>query len=278
MPGLTIQITQTFPSSHPTMTTPSSFLASILALAFFLATLPQSYSQQNNTYATCSQSFSCGTLTNISYPFWGGNRPQFCGRNGFKLTCMHDQNTSLQVGSQNFHVLHINQTASTMRMVRTDLVYDSCSSNFTNTSLSSSPFSFLPTVQNVTVFYECPSQNSVGGNTFTCRNDTNKHAFYAVNETQLKQLQNCGVSVMVQVSQGVVWDSENGIDALKKALDQGFDVKFDAEWTSQCTACRDSGGACGTNEKNSDQFSCYCSDETHGSVCSTHKTETFQLT
>ncbi|ESW32389.1 hypothetical protein PHAVU_002G318300 [Phaseolus vulgaris] len=271
MPGLTIQITQTFPSSHPTMTTPSSFLASILALAFFLATLPQSYSQQNNTYATCSQSFSCGTLTNISYPFWGGNRPQFCGRNGFKLTCMHDQNTSLQVGSQNFHVLHINQTASTMRMVRTDLVYDSCSSNFTNTSLSSSPFSFLPTVQNVTVFYECPSQNSVGGNTFTCRNDTNKHAFYAVNETQLKQLQNCGVSVMVQVSQGVVWDSENGIDALKKALDQGFDVKFDAEWTSQCTACRDSGGACGTNEKNSDQFSCYCSDETHGSVCSTHK-------
>lgn len=95
-----------------------------------------------------------------------------------------------------------------------------------------------------------------------------------VNGTQLRQfpgLQNCGVSVLVQVSEGVVWDSGNGIEPLKKALDQGFDVKFDAEWSSQCTACRDSGGACGTNENDSDQFSCYCSGGTRGSVCSTHE-------
>ncbi|CAJ1936850.1 unnamed protein product [Sphenostylis stenocarpa] len=274
MPGFTFHITPTFPSIHVTMTTPSSFLASILALAFFFATLPQSYSQENNTYTICSQSFSCGTLTNISYPFWGGNRPQFCGRNGFKLTCMHNQNTSVQVGSLNFHVLHINQTASTMRMVRTDLVYDRCSSNFTNTSLSASPFSFLPTVQNVTVFYECPSDNSVVGNNFTCQNDRNKHAFYVVNGTQLKQfpgLQKCEISVLVQVSHDVVWGSENGIEALKKALGQGFDVTFDAEWSSQCKACRNSGGACGTNENDSAQFSCHCSGGTRGSVCSDHK-------
>lgn len=275
--GFAIQIpTTTF---YVTMNTSrSSFLSSILTLAFFfLTTLPQSYSQKNDTHSICSQlSFSCGTLRNISYPFWGGNRPQFCGRNGFKLTCMHDQNTSVQVGSQRFNVLNINQTASTLRMARTDLVYDRCSSNFTNTSLSVSPFSFPSTVQNVTIFYECPSGiNSVVGNNFTCQNDSNnKHAFYVVNGTQLKQfpgLQKCGVSVQMQVSEGVVWDSEGGIGALEKALEKGFDVRYDAELSSQCTACRDSGGACGTNENDLAQFSCYCSGGTHGSLCSTHK-------
>ncbi|KAL2342468.1 hypothetical protein Fmac_003753 [Flemingia macrophylla] len=248
----------------------SSFLASILILAFFISTLPQSYSQENDTFSICSQSFSCGTLTNISFPFWGGDRPHFCGRNGFNLACMHNHNTSLQLGSQNFNVLNINQTASTLRLVRTDLVYDRCSSNFTNTSLSATPFSFLPTVQNVTVFYDCPSEKSVVGNTFTCRNDSNKHAFYVVNGTQLKQfinLNKCGVSVQLQVSQGVVWDSEAGVGALS----QGFDVGYDAEWSSQCTACTESGGACGTDENDSAKFSCYCSGGTHGSVCSTQK-------
>ena len=113
------------------------------------------------------------------------------------------------------------------------------------------------------------------GNNFTCQNDSNnKHAFYVVNGTQLKQfpgLQKCGVSVQMQVSEGVVWDSEGGIGALEKALEKGFDVRYDAELSSQCTACRDSGGACGTNENDLAQFSCYCSGGTHGSLCSTHK-------
>ncbi|RDY09122.1 LEAF RUST 10 DISEASE-RESISTANCE LOCUS RECEPTOR-LIKE PROTEIN KINASE-like 2.1, partial [Mucuna pruriens] len=253
-------------------TTPT-FLLSILTLTFFLATLPQSYSQENDTYSICSQSFSCGTLSNISYPFWGGNRPQFCGRDGFKLACMHNQSAWIQVGSQKFNVLNLNQTASTLRMVRRDLVYDHCSSNFTNTTLSAGPFSFLPTVQNVTVFYKCPSGNSIVGNTFTCWNDSS-NAFYVVNGTQLKQfpgLGKCGLSVQVQVSEGVVWDSEGGVGALEKALDHGFDVGYDAEWSSQCTACRESGGACGTNENDSAQFSCYCSAGTRASVCSTHE-------
>ena len=249
---------------------PSLTFTSILTITivFFLTTLPQSYSQKNDTYSICSQPFSCG-LINVSYPFWGGNRPQFCGSRGFKLTCMNNQNTSIQVGSQKFHLLSINQTARTMRMVRTDLVYDHCSSSFINTSLSGSPFHSLPTVQNVTIFYDCPSGNSVVGNTFTCRNDSSKHGFYVVNGTQLQQFQNCRVSVQVQVSRDVVWDpAENG---LKKALDQGFDVQYDAEWASQCTACMESGGTCGTNENDSPQFSCYCPGGTHDSACPTHK-------
>lgn len=275
MLGFSIKINPTFPSTYAIMGTHFPFFTSILTIVFFLTALPQYYSQNNDTFSICSQSFSCGSLRNVSYPFWGGNRPHFCGSLGFKLSCMHNQITSIQVGSQNFNVLNINQTASTMRMVRTDFVYDHCSSNFTNTSLSASPFHFLPTVQNLSIFYQCPSWNSTVGNTFTCQNDSNKHAFYVVNGTQLQQLpglkKNCRVSIQVQVSQDVVLDSGNGVEALKNVLDGGFDVKFDAEWSSQCRTCKESGGVCGTNEKDSSQFSCYCISGSHDSACPTHK-------
>jgi hypothetical protein len=138
------------------------FLASsiLFTIIFFSTTLPQSISQKNDTFSTCNQSyFTCGTDTNVSFPFWGNNRPNFCGKNEFKLTCMNNsQNTSMQIGSQNFNVLNINQNASTMKIVRTNLVNDICSSNFTNTSLNGSPFTLLPNVKNLTIFYDCPIQ------------------------------------------------------------------------------------------------------------------------
>ncbi|RYR20620.1 hypothetical protein Ahy_B03g065811 isoform B [Arachis hypogaea] len=233
---------------------------------FFFITLQQSYSENNDTsYSICSKPFSCGTrITNASYPFWGGNRPQFCGTNGFKLTCTNNT-TSLQIGLQKFHVLAINQTQSTMRLVRTDFVYDRCSSNLTNTSLNGSPFHFLPnTLHNITIFYDCPSGSHYTNN-FTCQNDSSKRGFYAVNGTQAQQFRNCGVSVQVQVS-GSVGNN------LKGALDEGFDVQYDADLSSKCKTCTESGGVCGTNnETDSSQFSCYCPTGTHASACSSHK-------
>jgi len=251
----------------------------LFTIIFFSTILPQSNSQKNDTFSTCNQSyFTCGTNTNVSFPFWGKNRPNICGKNEFKLTCMHNQNTCIQIGSQKFNVLNINQTASTMKIVRTNLVNDICSSNFTNTSLNGSPFTYLPNVQNLTVFYNCPIENSsiIGKNinSFTCENNgSNKHVFYVVkNETQLQNqfsnLQNCGASVQVQVSMDGV--SESGVEALQ----QGFDVKYDegAGWSSECEVCRESGGTCGTNQNDSSHFSCYCPGGTHHAVqCSAHK-------
>ncbi|MED6180415.1 hypothetical protein PIB30_010045 [Stylosanthes scabra] len=259
--------------------------AIILVFIFFFANLQHSFSQNTDdttSYSICSKPFSCGTLiTNVSYPFWGGNRPHFCGTHGFKLTCTNNNNNqttaSLQLGLQNFHVLAINQTQSTMRIVRTDFVYDQCSSNhnhLTNTSLNGSPFTFLPnTLQNITIFYDCPSGNpSLVGktNTFTCQNDSRKHGFYAVNATQTQQFRNCGVSVQVQVSRD---NNVSGNNNLKKALDEGFDVQYDADLSSKCKTCIESGGVCGTNHTNSsDEFSCYCPTGTTNasSVCSSH--------
>ncbi|XP_054787885.1 LEAF RUST 10 DISEASE-RESISTANCE LOCUS RECEPTOR-LIKE PROTEIN KINASE-like 2.7 [Prosopis cineraria] len=241
---------------------PIRFLTSIVIITFFSIALPQAYSQQNETYSVCSQSYSCGSLTNISYPFWGHNRRSFCGRNGFQLVCLNDQNTTIQAGSQTFNVLQINQTGFTMRLVLPESDYDLCPPNITNTSLHGSPFSFQPTVQNITVFYDCPSQVS-GANNLTCQNNSTKHAFF-VNGTQLQQfsgLDSCGYRVQVPVS------VDSTSDSLENALDEGFEVKFEA---SECATCKDSGGICGTNQQsNSSVFSCYCRDGTsHDTACS----------
>lgn len=196
---------------------------------------------------------------------------------------MHNENTSIQIGSQKFNVLNINQNASTMRIVRTDLVNDICSSNFTNTSLIRTPFSFLASVRNLTIFYDCPIESSSvmkNINTFTCgKNGSNEHVFYVVNnETQLQNqflgFRNCRVSFQVEVSKDVVWDSESGVHM----LEQGFDVMYGegVGWSSQCEECRESGGTCGTNQNDSSQFSCYCpsGSGTHDSAkCSSHKSK-----
>lgn len=82
-------------------------------------------------------------------------------------------------------------------------------------------------------------------------------------------LKNCGFDVQVPVLESVALDSDggNGTDALKKAVDGGFDVQYNA---SKCSACRASGGICGTNQNDSSQFSCYCVDGTHHDfACST---------
>ncbi|KAI9088096.1 hypothetical protein K1719_030073 [Acacia pycnantha] len=246
-----------------------SLLKSIVTITFFFffsIALPQSYAQQNDTYSVCSQPYSCGSLTNISYPFWGQNRQSFCGKNGFHLMCQNHLNTTIQFGSQTFNVLQINQTGFTLRLALPESSYNLCPPNISNTSLSGSPFSFLPnTVQNITVFYDCPLQIS-GINSFKCQNNSSKQAFY-VNGTQLQQasgFDRCGYRVQVPVSVDIP------LDSLKNALDEGFDVKYD---DPECETCKASGGICGTNQNNSSTFSCYCHDgTTNNSACSASST------
>ncbi|KAF7819895.1 LEAF RUST 10 DISEASE-RESISTANCE LOCUS RECEPTOR-LIKE PROTEIN KINASE-like 2.1 [Senna tora] len=249
------------------MNTYPIFLFFFIIFFFLLITLPQSYSQENDTsYSMCSQPYNCGSLTNISYPFWGQNRPDYCGASGFQLECHNNQNTTIQSSSQVFNVLHINQTDFTMRLVLQDFAYDVCPPNGTNTTLSGTPFRFLPNVGNMSIFYDCPSQVS-GVNNFTCGNDSSKLGFY-VRGNELEEFpgyEECGFGIQVPVLED---NSTSVEDSLKKVLEEGFDVMYDA--SDECTTCRDSGGLCGTSQNDGSVFSCYCHDGAHGSSCSTH--------
>lgn len=250
----------------------SSFLTPIFTLSFFflfVITLPTlSICQEHNKYEVCTTPYTCGELTNIYYPFWGDTRPSYCGRNKqFEIKCEGKQNTSIQIGSQSFKVLQIDQLGYTMRMARKGLVYDHCSSGLSNTSLNSEFFHYMPNVTSITIFYDCPETAVRNGtNSFPCKEGMNKSAVY-VDHATAEQVQNCrGVSIEVKLSHEV--DSNvGGIEGLNKALDAGFDVNYDSGY-QVCLRCLLSNGTCGSNDKS--QFSCYCMDGSEASDCSHH--------
>ncbi|KAK7359500.1 hypothetical protein VNO77_01460 [Canavalia gladiata] len=240
------------------------FLTPIL---FFLITCPTSICQEDNKHIDCGKPYTCGEISNIYYPFWGENRPSYCGSSHqFKLTCEDHQNTIIQLGSQTFKVLQIDQVTYTITMIRTGLAYDHCfSSALTNTSLDSSPFRYMQNVTNITIFYDCPrSMLSNTTHSFPCQDDQNKGAFYG-NPATIR-VQDCkGPSVEVQVTKDHV---PNGrIEELNKSLSAGFQVYYIAD-SRICLTCLFSNGTCGSN--NNSQFTCFCPDGTQASDCSQH--------
>ncbi|KAJ6359130.1 hypothetical protein OIU76_000776 [Salix suchowensis] len=64
----------------------------VTTVFFVLILLSTSYGDgDNKEYRACKKHFSCGVFSNLSYPFWGGDRPEFCGHKGFELKCEKDQ-------------------------------------------------------------------------------------------------------------------------------------------------------------------------------------------
>ncbi|MED6182858.1 hypothetical protein PIB30_032651 [Stylosanthes scabra] len=240
-----------------------------ISLLYLITLTKLSISQEDKRYEVCAKAYSCGEIANIYYPFWGGGRPSYCGLSQqFKLSCDANRNTSIQLNSQTFHVLNIDQALCNITLVRTGIAYDHCSSHLTNTSLDTSHFRFLPNVRNITIFYDCSANNNETIHSFHCQDDPKKQAFYG--DLGAVEAQNCqGVHVEVQATQEVR-ANDYGIEGLNKALSAGFDVNYSSALDIQrCLGCLSTKGICGS--KDEFQFTCYCPDGTdHAFDCSYH--------
>ncbi|KAK7368532.1 hypothetical protein VNO80_10559 [Phaseolus coccineus] len=233
--------------------------------SIFLVLVASISSQEENKHQECSKPFRCGLLS-IYYPFWGGSRPSYCASNHqFKLKCEGNQNSTIQLGSATFQVLHFDPVQYTVKMVRTRLVYDNCSSSaVTNNSVDSSLFSYL-NVRNITIYYGCPySLISNSTRSFPCKEGGHMGAFYG--DPATRKVQDCeGPRIEVQVAQEL--DPDGGIEGLNKALSKGFEVHLISEAQVQhCLECILSNGTCGASDDS--QFSCFCPNGTEGLDCS----------
>ncbi|XP_027924550.1 uncharacterized protein LOC114182010 [Vigna unguiculata] len=164
-----------------------------ISIFFFLAISPQSHCQEEGT--DCSRPYTCGNVSNIYYPFWGQNRPSYCASSKqLKLNCEEDNQTKFQFESQNFTVLRIDTLHDTMRLVRTDIVYDDCGKNF------------------------------------TCKNDRTEFGFYAEMTEELSakfpELERCERRIHVLIFREFWVESDGGIDSLQEAASHGFDVYY----------------------------------------------------
>ncbi|KAL2453367.1 Protein kinase superfamily protein [Abeliophyllum distichum] len=249
---------------------------SLLVISFLL--IPGSLCQ-NGDYATCSASFQCAGIRNITYPFWGGSRPGFCGYPGFQLNCQGDV-PILTISSIQYRVLEIDITTQTIRVARGDLWNITCPRFLYNTILEPNLFTFSPNYPNITLYYGCNVQpiTQLPG-LFNCNvNQTVIRNFFTIGGA-LPSVPGTGIScdntISVPVNQtaaGYLALPTASITHLQEALASGFSLQWSAN-NRVCENCIQSGGLCGTN-RNSPSFACYCADRTHALTCNDTSSQT----
>ncbi|XP_050256654.1 LEAF RUST 10 DISEASE-RESISTANCE LOCUS RECEPTOR-LIKE PROTEIN KINASE-like 2.5 [Quercus robur] len=231
-------------------------LSSLITLYFFLYIQTPSYCTDYERFANCSRPFECGSIQNVSYPFWGGDRPEYCGREGFKLECQENEIPIIRFEALDFRVLKISESLPIMTIARSDLWDGSCPQNNFNTTLNFTNFdySYASAFQNITLFYDCPPQVKIPvPNWFTCKSgdaDTGNNAYFVeefLSTSQLQYYKKCSKRIRVPILRAALMNYPwSGVGALWEVLNLGFDVVY-----NPCSGCEHSGGHCGSNVERS---------------------------
>ncbi|ONI09207.1 hypothetical protein PRUPE_5G223800 [Prunus persica] len=248
----------------------------ILFIIFNLITklIPSALCDDAAQYTECRNTYDCGLLKNITYPFWAANsRPQHCGREGYELTCRDNQYPVFRIEEQDFLVLNISREGYIITIARLDLWDRPCTSRLINTTLDYDRFAYVQAVRNLTLFYGCVPHNQSIANNFTCKIEgtQNDLAFYIDDSiSRVNPLQNetlCLRNIRVPIMwTGVDPLLENyTMDVLEQVLKQGFRVEYNADW-KLCGPCMLSNGNCGSNIT-TDSFLCFCGDQTYEETC-----------
>lgn len=234
---------------------------------FFIAFhLPLCFSEDAlNLLKACEVSYNCGTLINISYPFWGNQRPDFCGPRKFELKCNNNRTTTIRINSLEFYVLSINQTDQLMTIARSDLFDNLCPRNQIGTAklyVDDNAFWYTDKNRNISIWYDCPPQEGIPADfRFGCgsEKENSGRANYALEPEAMylsRNIRGCRVKInATAVIKG--WDDggKNRTAVLETALRRGFEVEYFADaWT--CRSCKESGGACGGNA--TQDYYCIC--------------------
>ncbi|KAL5726481.1 hypothetical protein ACHQM5_009522 [Ranunculus cassubicifolius] len=240
------------------------FIFSLFIFSFF-TDFPVSLGEDYVNYTICSQQFNCGGIINVSYPFWGDNRPRFCGHPAFELKC-NDDLIEIDIDSKKYRVLDITDGPHTLQIAPLDLWGNDCSSPPENISLRSNQFNYsLPQNQNLTLAYGCsavldpgdayqlycPGNNIVGG------------SYFSVTPTPV--FSTCRGIAEVPILELYVQDLLSTSLTVEEVLKRGFLARYDGN-ASFCDRCENSGGQCGYNFTTI-RPTCLCYDGEYPQIC-----------
>ncbi|XP_074308314.1 LEAF RUST 10 DISEASE-RESISTANCE LOCUS RECEPTOR-LIKE PROTEIN KINASE-like 2.3 [Silene latifolia] len=246
----------------------SSYISTIpfiIIIFLTLTTLPATLCRHSVEFNACSKTFTCGNITGLSYPFYGLNRPQYCGHPGFELLDC-DQNTrrnQIMILSQNFYVFDINLTSSTMNVARQDFSDRfGCPLSLVNITIDFSLFEYTNSDSNITLIYgECVSKCS----NFSCPWGGVKSLpiCFLTDKLMLKLNMSqvmCPNKLFLPVhNTDLMAMDKGGGYYLPSSAFNGFELKWNAN-DGLCKECVRSGGQCG-HDSTSNKFFCFCADE-----------------
>ncbi|KAF7811282.1 LEAF RUST 10 DISEASE-RESISTANCE LOCUS RECEPTOR-LIKE PROTEIN KINASE-like 2.1 [Senna tora] len=227
-------------------------------------------------FTNCSEGFRCGNfISNLKYPFWGGNRAEYCGLPDFELICEENINPVLIIHSIPYRILDFDSTSQSLRMARDDF-NSLCPIIYKNNTFDPTTFNYDNDVLvNLTFLYNCSTNLSLPYQSFRIMcseagdTDTFKYAYYALQtQSVVNTVSNCN-SIIIPIFKSRASDSMFQ-DTIEEALNEGFGVKLRVK-NEECNTCGRSGGECGYN-KTEGHFSCFCKDGPHTYSCSQEST------
>ncbi|XP_062025117.1 LEAF RUST 10 DISEASE-RESISTANCE LOCUS RECEPTOR-LIKE PROTEIN KINASE-like 1.4 isoform X2 [Rosa rugosa] len=253
---------------------PSSLIPLLLITSFLSINFQLSVCADDTVeYANCSQPITCGSVkSNISYPFWGANRAEYCGKSGFEVTCEANV-PMITMRNIKFRILDMSNsstttTTPTVKVARQDYWEDICPSTYVSTTLDFSLFAYSSGLLNVSFWYGCnatvtvPGNSQVTGNSRVCNSSVTANY---LTQTAASSLPSdpvssgaCQYEVLVPVSESASAALESNSAEIETAIDGGFELDVLNADTDLCNSCLSSGGVCGQNTTVANEFKCFC--------------------
>ncbi|KAK7295771.1 hypothetical protein RJT34_18683 [Clitoria ternatea] len=210
-------------------------------------------------YTNCNRAFSCGgsTVSNLKYPFWGGNRDQYCGQPQLTLTC-EDRYPKITINSIKYRILLWNDTAQILNVARDDYWNGVCVNDYKNTTLENTPFQYQNSagLANLMLFYNCSSPPPNLPNTPVSNTCGDKVVYFYVGQPNPVP---CTIVVIPIFETSARLVSGTGVN---QALNEGFGLGWTGNY-GDCNTCISSGGECGFEG----EFKCFCKNGTSSTSC-----------
>ncbi|CAA7055619.1 unnamed protein product [Microthlaspi erraticum] len=229
-------------------------------------------------YKPCTISFKCNQ-TYLNYPFWTPGREE-CGHPDFKVNCTGEF-AEFNISSVKFQVLEMNYVNITIRPARTrdyinDLYYNLCPQYPESILINQDVLPFSEDTVMSSFYYNCsdpkvdvPPSGYI--RKIDCDTDTVGKTYFSLLPSHSEDRaildvlsSSCTRNVSIPISQSALRIDERNqsLADIKQALITGFKVRF----TSDCSQCVESGGACGHNP-NSRAFFCHYRNGAHEDTC-----------
>nr|TKR63950.1 hypothetical protein D5086_0000320540 [Populus alba] len=256
----------------------------IITIFLVLILASASYGKDDSKdFRDCEKNFNCGVLSNLSYPFWGGDRPEVCGHKGFKLKCEKGQLPIIPSDTLEFRLFRLDQPSRlmTLQLVNSqDYICPSHTLPNSSTESGIHVFGYDLKLKNLNLLYNCTvssssstlEQNRISSSYSYC-SEYSGSSFYGGDDilessSGLNRTQ-CSIWFKIPIPVESFRRLNGDRPDLKQVLGQEFSVsyKYD-EGPSICDGCMASKGICGTNLTDPNrEFLCLCRDHPYSFVC-----------
>lgn len=243
---------------------PPPFCLSLLFAAFIFSPRLSS-AAVDFRYANCSQSSECGGIRDVAYPFWGGNRADYCGLPGLKLEECEFTFPRLTMKSEGqFRIIKLEPHQRKIAIAREDFLNGVCLTKFRNTAMSiPNIFNYADETLNLTLYYNCSFTRYSILSELNCTIDgRDEERLFNV----AIPVDRCDSNFTVPIQKRVAWELQEGRTTLIDAITCGFELVWDEGLAKECRSCVESGGVCGHNSTQS-RFACFCRDKPYPATC-----------